>query len=202
MSSSTDFKIVFVGAAGVGKTSLINRYCMNTFSEDTMATIGVSFFSRGVDVGNIKITLMIWDTAGEERFRSVAPSLLRGADGIVIVYDVTRPSSLSEIDFYFKMFLEMVHVNHSRPPVLLLGNKCDVDVDSGIEAHIDCYEVQNWLQRRNVTMTAEVSAKTGENVEEAMFKLAECVATNYADRTPRNGTTLTLQGAPKKRKCC
>lgn len=197
---ATDFKVVFVGAAGVGKTSLINRYCMNTFSEDTMATIGVSFYSKRVQVGKSEITLLIWDTAGEERFRSVTPSLVRGADGLVIVYDVTRPSSLSEVDFYFRAFLDMVKFQHDKPPVLLLGNKCDVEI--GIEEKVKDYEVQSWLRKRNVTMTAQVSAKTGENVEDAMFKLAECVALNYADKPPRSGPTLTMQTATRSKKCC
>lgn len=197
---SSDFKVVFVGAAGVGKTSLINRYCLNTFSEDTMATIGVSFFSRRVQVEKTEITLLIWDTAGEERFRSVAPSLLRGADGLVIVYDVTRPASLSEVDFYFKMFLDMVKLQHNKLPILLLGNKCDVDCE--LEAKVNEDEVQNWLRKRNVTMTANVSAKTGENVDEAMFKLAQCVALNYADKTPRSGPTLTINSGTPNKKCC
>ena len=194
--SGKDFKVVFMGAAGVGKTSLIHRYCMGKFSDNTLATVGVSFFSKRVQLEKSEITLMIWDTAGEERFRSVAPSLLRGTDGLVIVYDLTRPSTLTEIDFYFRMFLDMVKVQHDKPPVLLLGNKHDL-VD---EERVDNYEVVNWLNKRNVTMTAEVSAKTGDGVEDAMFKLAECVALNYADDdTQRTGL---LRENTARRKCC
>ena len=171
--TSRDLKIVFVGSASVGKTSLINRYCHNSFHPETLSTIGVSFFSHHLTVGDSEVTLMIWDTAGEERFRSVAPSLIRGSDGLVLVFDLTSPQSLDDADIYFDMFLQTVEIpDPERPPVLLLGNKKDL-TDENPQLRVSGDAVAAWCERRHVTLCESVSAKTGENVDTAMRKLAE-----------------------------
>ena len=125
--SSIDLKVVVLGVASVGKTSIINRYCNDSFREDSLSTIGAGFFTHSIKINDTEVTLMLWDTAGEERFRSVAPSLLRGSNGLVLVYDVTNVQSFNELEIYLEMFLDVVNVNAmSVMPVLLLGNKTDL----------------------------------------------------------------------------
>ena len=83
--SSIDLKIVLLGPAGVGKTCVINRYCNETFIESTQSTIGAGFFPKTITINKTDVNMMIWDTAGEERFKSVAPNLLRGANCLVLI---------------------------------------------------------------------------------------------------------------------
>ena len=196
--SSVDLKLVVLGDASVGKTSIINRYCNNQFSEDTLSTIGAGFFTHTINMEDSEVTLMVWDTAGEERFRSVAPSLLRGASGLILVYDVQNCQSFEDLDIYMDMFLDVVNVNQMAVmPVLLLGNKCDLGGFAVGEQ-----VVESWKAKNRVQLAFNVSAKTGENVEMAFTKLVECLVSpdNLHNKPP-----LQLQVVAKeepKRGCC
>ena len=165
--SSIDLKVVVLGVASVGKTSIINRYCNDSFREDSLSTIGAGFFTHSIKINDTEVTLMLWDTAGEERFRSVAPSLLRGSNGLVLVYDVTNVQSFNELEIYLEMFLDVVNVNAmSVMPVLLLGNKTDLGNFAVPEQN-----VEEWKKKYKIQHSALVSAKTGENINEAFTKL-------------------------------
>ncbi|OHS94447.1 small GTP-binding protein [Tritrichomonas foetus] len=180
--SSLDLKVVVLGVASVGKTSIINRYCNGSFNEDTLSTIGAGFFTHSIKLNDTEVTLMLWDTAGEERFRSVAPSLLRGANGLVLVYDVTNVQSFNELEIYLEMFLDAVNVNAmSTMPVLLLGNKCDLG-----ESAISEQNVTEWKKKHRITFSSVVSAKTGENINAAFTDLVTVLAApeNFIDKPP------------------
>lgn len=191
-TNSIDLKVVVLGAASVGKTSLINRYCNGTFQDETLATIGAGFYTHTMVVNNSEVTLMIWDTAGEERFRSVAPSLLRGASGIVLVYDLHSPESFKDLNLYMEMFLDIVHVNPSAPdlPILVLGNKSDLE---DLEK-VPQLDVDNWMKKNRVSHLYEVSAKTGANVEEAFQKLVDVLL------SPENIVSVQQLKMPEERK--
>ena len=163
--SSIDLKIVILGSASVGKTSIINRYCNGIFQEETIATVGAGFFTHTVMVDESEVTLMIWDTAGEERFRSVAPSLLRGASGLILAYDMTNKVSFDDLDIYIEMFLDTVSVNVNEDlPVLLLANKCDL---SPLDRAVDAASAEEWRRKNKIKYSAEISAKTGVGIEKA-----------------------------------
>lgn len=202
-----DMKVVFVGPATVGKTSLIGRYCMNTFRPETLSTIGVSFFSHPVDVDGCKTELMIWDTAGEERFKSVAPSLLRGTDGVVLVYDLTREQSFADLSIYYDMFINNVAVpDDSDPPILLLGNKNDLLNEEGVSTEFKG-QVQAWCEERQIKLVYEVSAKTGYGVQDAMYNLAYLLVNRkgYGSKTVNRTSTIILQPSEVQeipKQCC
>jgi small GTP-binding protein len=166
-SSSVDLKIVVLGSAYVGKTSIINRYCHAAFSEDLRSTVGASFFTHSLTVDDTEVSMMIWDTAGEERYRSVTPSLVHGARGLVLVFDLTLQTSFTDIDIYIDLFLDNVRIDPNAPvPILLVGNKCDLE-----ERTVDQEDIDKWKQKNRVPLYFPVSAKTGENVEKAMLEL-------------------------------
>lgn len=189
-----DLKIVVLGAASVGKTSIINRYCNGQFMEETLSTIGAGFFTHSIELNGKEITLLLWDTAGEERFKSVAPSLLRGANAMVLVYDCQTPASFNEIDVYMEMFLDNVDTSmNSTIPVLLLGNKLDLGTPLISHAQIDA-----WKQKTRVELDYYVSAKTGENIKEAMSALVSIVA----EPPVFVQDPLHIDVTPEKKGCC
>jgi len=195
--SAIDLKVVALGAASVGKTSVIHRYCNGTFRTDTSSTIGAGFFTHTFVLGQTEVTLLLWDTAGEERFRSVAPSLLRGANGLILGYDVTQPGSVDELSIYLEMFLDTVQVDLScELPVLLLGNKCDIEERIVSEATIDA-----WLERNREPEKWICSAKTGENVEEAITTLVQALLN---PRRTNHRPTLQVTPIPASQgsSCC
>ena len=194
--SSLDLKIVVLGSAFVGKTSIINRYCNGTFIEDTLSTIGAGFFTNTLNVDGTEVTSMLWDTAGEERFRSVAPSLLRGANGLVLVYDVTQKTSFDEINIYMEMFLDNCKVDSSMAmPVLLLGNKCD------LEPIVQPEQVEEWKSKNHVTYSGLVSAKTGENVNELMQNFIRSLV-HPEISTETQPIRIIITDNNKKQGCC
>jgi small GTP-binding protein len=192
-----DLKVVALGAASVGKTSIIHRYCNGTFRSDISSTIGAGFFTHTFMAQNLEVTLLLWDTAGEERFRSVAPSLLRGANGLILVYDVTLPSSVDDLSIYLEMFLDNVQVDLAcELPVLLLGNKCDID-----ETFVSQDTIKAWLEKNRVVHHFLVSAKTGHNVEDAIMALVRSLI-NPRPTSHRPTLQVTPIPATKESACC
>jgi len=198
--SSLDLKIVVLGPAGVGKTCVIHRYCNQTFLATTFSTIGAGFFPKTIQVDSTEVNMMIWDTAGEERFRSVAPSLLRGANGLILVYDVTYAPSLDDLEVYLTMFLETVDYDQSLPlPVLLLGNKGDIPEKSVSEEMIT-----QWMGKFGVVNHSIISAKTGDGVNEAFKMFIESFVRVPTENLRNTGhiSLKPVEAKPAKKNCC
>lgn len=90
-------KLILIGSSGVGKTSILTQFADNKFSENYLTTIGVDFRFKTIKIDNKNVKFQIWDTAGQERFRTITSAYYKGADGIIMVYDVTDPSTLEDI---------------------------------------------------------------------------------------------------------
>jgi len=193
-------KILFLGTANVGKTSIINRYCNGSFIEDTLSTIGAGFFTHTLTIDDIEVTMMLWDTAGEERFRSVAPSLLRGANGVVLAFDLTNSESFNGVDVYLDMFLDICAVTQSYNPVLLLGNKSDIDVRA-----VSNEAIEEWKKRNKVNLYYEVSAKTGSNIDIAFHDFLKTLVIPKESQEDTNQISLQappLKNTVKSNECC
>ena len=96
-TKSPTLKFLVVGDSGVGKTSLLVRYCDDTFQTDYLSTIGVDFKIKRIEHNNQQITMNIWDTAGQERFRNITKSFYKGANGIVLTYSIIDPNSYQHV---------------------------------------------------------------------------------------------------------
>ena len=101
-------KIVILGESGVGKTCIMNKFLGNEFSEEHLTTIAAEHQNKTVEINNKKIKITFWDTAGQEAFRAVAKMFYKGADIIILVYDITKNDSFKEIQNYW---LEQVKEN-------------------------------------------------------------------------------------------
>jgi small GTP-binding protein len=197
MSDSIDLKVVALGAASVGKTSIIQRYCNRVFHSDQQSTIGAGFFTHIMTINELEVTLLLWDTAGEERFRSVGPSLLRGANGLILVYDVTQPNSFADLNIYLDMFLDTVQVDIScELPILVLGNKCDID-----ERSISELQVEAWCAKNRIIHNYLVSAKTGEGIDDAINTLVRSLL-NPVQTTAKIPLQLTPIPVSQTGNCC
>jgi small GTP-binding protein len=156
----------------VGKTTLIKSYCHNEFDPSTPATLGASFVNHTVQTSHGDVNLMLWDTAGEERFRAVAPCFLRGANGVVLVYDLTSDISFNELSIYLKLCLDTCKfATEVQCPVMLLGNKADLP-----ERAVMDETVVGWMDQCRIPFHFLVSAKTRENIEKAFEAFAESLA--------------------------
>ncbi|MHA1147232.1 MAG: Rab family GTPase [Promethearchaeota archaeon] len=156
------FKIVVVGDGGVGKTSLVLRYCENSFKENYIMTIGSNFSAKSVelpDYPQLAIKLQIWDLAGQKHFSFVRPPFYRGASGIVWTFDLTRRGSFQNLDNWKQ---EAEKVIGKRPSVLV-GNKLDI-ADEGLR-EISVVEAEAYKEELGASAYYETSAKEGISVE-------------------------------------
>ena len=117
------FKLIIIGSAGVGKSSILLRATTSKFSEEHNATIGVEFGSILVKVGEKLVRLQTWDTGGMESFRSLTRIFYKGAHGVLVVYEITNPKSFSAIEEWLD---EARQFAGNAIKVFLIANKCDL----------------------------------------------------------------------------
>jgi small GTP-binding protein len=165
------FKLVLFGDAGTGKTTLTHRFLTNLFKSDSSMTIGVDFQAKSLEISGKKIKLQIWDFGGEERFRFLLPTYVRGANGGIFMYDITNYSSLAHIDDWLNVIRSKIE---SYLPILVVGGKADLKEDR--EVLIE--EGIKISKSREVDGFIECSSKTGKNVEESFEAITELMMKN------------------------
>ena len=153
-------KIVFIGNPTAGKTSLLNRICNDKFQNDYDSTIGVDFFSKTVFYNETIFKLQLWDSAGQEKYRALIPSYIRGASIIFIIYDLNNKESFDAVNNWLGFVNQ--YTNKEQVILVLVGNKKD------LERKVTFEEGQN-LAKKEKMLFFEASAKTGEGVVEMFF---------------------------------
>jgi len=191
-------KLLMIGDSGVGKTCLLLRYANDSFSPTFITTIGIDFKIKNVEIDGKRIKLQIWDTAGQERFRTITTSYFRGAQGILLVYDVTDRRSFESIRNWISQIQQHadVHVNK-----ILCGNKCDMTDEKVVSTE----EGQKLAKEFGIEFW-EASAKNDVNVEASFISIARNVKDRLiADGSggPAGGVSLTQKNpAQQNKKCC
>lgn len=180
-SKQSQFKIVLLGESAVGKSSVVQRFVKNSFDEYRESTIGAAFLTQSIhlskndilsngdnnintdniDDDGITVKFEIWDTAGQERYRSLASMYYRNANAAIIVYDITQLESLDKAKYWIK---ELQRQANKDTIIILTGNKLDLND----ERKISIDDVNEFTSIYNL-LNFEVSAKTGENVNQ-LFK--------------------------------
>jgi small GTP-binding protein len=163
------FKVIIIGPGAVGKTSLINRFVHNEFSLKYKFTIGVDFLSKRVnydpnDQYNMA-HLQLWDIGGQDRFKFLHRSFYEGANGVLLIFDLSRASTFTEMKDWLS---EMYETIQEKIPMILVGNKADLIPEIG--EVIDRNLIDAWVKSEKCVYL-ETSAKTGQNVEEAFIEL-------------------------------
>ena len=167
------YKLILIGPSAVGKTSLLDRFIHNKFSQSYKLTIGVDFMNKDVTIGDSTIKLNIWDIGGQDRFKAVRKSFYSGASGALLIFDLTRTATYEGV--IDKWYPEMLQFASSEVPFILIGNKKDLvgDVGRAVESNM-----AEEFAVKNGSIYIETSAKTGENVDEAFTKLAQRIVSN------------------------
>ncbi|OMJ86463.1 hypothetical protein SteCoe_12044 [Stentor coeruleus] len=171
MNSDFDImlKILIIGDGNTGKTSLLLKYTENTIrNTPPLSTIGVDFKFSTILLDYQIITLQLWDTAGQDRFRNLAKSYYRGAKGIFIVFDVANRLSFINVTKWYEESLRYLPENTIR---FLIGNKCDIKPPD----RIVLYEEASCLASTFGMEYIETSAISGENVESIFLKIAAAI---------------------------
>ena len=161
----TYISLATLGNSNVGKTNIINNFLGLQFTDKNISTIGIDFKIKNVILeNNSKLKVKIWDTAGQERFRSMAFNFLKNIQGILLIYDLTDESSFISIDRWINNLENKLDIKNV--PIILVGNKNDKED----ERKISYEKGLKYAQKYNFKFF-EMSAKTGENVNEAFLTL-------------------------------
>ncbi|XP_074119827.1 ras-related protein Rab-34 isoform X1 [Sminthopsis crassicaudata] len=205
-------KVIVVGDLSVGKTCLINRFCKDTFDKNYKATIGVDFEMERFEVLGVPFSLQLWDTAGQERFKCIASTYYRGAQAIIIVFNLNDVASLEHTKQWLADALK--ENDPSNVLLFLVGSKKDLSTPA-----------QYVLMEKDAVKMAQemkaeywaVSSLTGENVREFFFRVAALTfeanvlaelektdARRIGDiiRINSNDSNLYLTTSKKRAKCC
>ena len=170
MSYSYLFKYIIIGDTGVGKSCLLLQFTDKRFQPIHDLTIGVEFGARMINIESKPIKLQIWDTAGQESFRSITRSYYRGAAGALLVYDITRRETFSHLARWLQ---EARQNSHQNMVIMLIGNKSDLEHRRQVSKEEgEAFAAENGL------VFLETSAKTAANVESAFVKTAEKIYEN------------------------
>ena len=164
------FKIVLIGDSSVGKTNILSKYISDEYDPDTQATIGVELSTKNYTFDNNEVKVQIWDTAGQEKYRSITSSYYKGAHGCLLVYDITRKATFENID---KWLAEIKLSSNNEINMVLIGNKCDLED----KREVSIEEAQNKAKLLNMAFM-ETSALNGTNVEKAFNELVNNVYQN------------------------
>ena len=200
-SNGYTFKILTIGEGGVGKTSILRRYVENKFSKHHLATIGIDYMLKTIKINNKEIKLKIWDTAGQERYRNITHHIYKGADGIILVYDVTNEVSFNQISDW----MEQINANVSRDEValVLIGNKCDLE-----ERIVDEKKGEDLGESLRIKYF-ETSALSGQGINEAFEGLVKLILKNKSSSAYTSRNISIASNRPEdliqkkaKRGCC
>mmetsp|Transcript_27124 Transcript_27124/g.26173 ORF Transcript_27124/g.26173 Transcript_27124/m.26173 type:complete len:178 (+) Transcript_27124:15-548(+) len=159
------FKLVLIGDTCVGKSCLLVRFADDCFSENYITTIGVDFRFRTLQINKSTIKLQIWDTAGQERYRTITNAYYKGADGIIIVFDLTSKESFLNISSWIK---EVEKHSGEDVQITVLANKMDAEEEYEVsDADIKKFEEEFKLK------VIKTSAKTGTNVDDSFLDMTK-----------------------------
>jgi len=166
------FKIIVIGDSGVGKTCITNQATKLKFVNYHKATVGMELYSLSVKLNKILIKLQIWDTCGQETYRSLITNFYRSSSLGVLVYAIDDIKSFNDLDFWMK---EIKINNSPDTKLVLVGNKLDMEDDRKIKFE----EGKNYAKSNGFEDFFETSAKTGENVRKMFIKVAKLLYDDY-----------------------
>ena len=159
-------KILTLGDSGVGKTSIIQKFINDKFNQNMLSTIGVDFQSKVIIIDNIKVKLKIWDTTGQERFKTLTSQYYNGADGALLIFDITSKMTFDRISFWMNELNEKKKLNELG--LLLIGNKIDLND----KRTVDKEEAEIFARENNINYY-ETSASKNININNVINDIAK-----------------------------
>ena len=157
MSAKYIIKILTLGDTSVGKSSIVLRFTEEKFDDNQFSTIGIDFKTKFIKRGDSSIKVLIWDTAGQEKFQNIARQYYKGANGVLLIYDIGNRKSFQRIDFWLKELKDNNRLEELF--ICLVGNKIDMED----KREINREEGEKYAKDNNIIFF-EVSAKTGDGI--------------------------------------
>lgn len=193
-------KILLLGNSSVGKTSILIKFSENRFEENYVATVGLNYVVKKIQVNQTEsIKMQIWDTSGEERFKSIAKNFYRGAQGVFLVYDITDKQSFIDV----KEWITQIKENSDNEDIIiiLIGNKSDLEK----KRKVTPAEGEELSKENNIHFF-ETSAKKGNNIQEVFTCIAEDIysmmTSGKMQKKNQGGVKIKNSKKKGKKMCC
>ena len=199
-----EIKILLLGDSGVGKTSIFHRYCKKQFEENKTATVGADILTKEITYKNESYKIHIFDTAGQERFRSITSSYFHMSDYYFVIFDLTNKNSLDSIPDW----LQQLKKEKENPKYIILGNKDDIKKNQIPNEEINKTLDNLGTIKINKENFLRVSAKSGKNIDEAfnfmidVFNNNVNINENKEDNITAKLDKENIQKTNTKMKCC
>ena len=187
-------KLIVVGNQGTGKSCILNRFVNETFEENYQATIGLDFQSKNITIHDQDVRLIIYDTAGQEKFRSLIPMYIREAQIILLIYDISDKASFDSMP---KWIQEVNDILKKDVVFALVGNKIDLEQERKVT-----FEEGKKLADQHNFIFQEVSAKNGKNFETNDYTNEHNENQNKQVKLDANNINNNAQSKKKKKRCC
>ena len=197
MSDDCVYKVLLLGDSTVGKTCFLLRYCDKTFQEAHLSTIGLDYRLKTMTLKSGKnIKLQSWDTAGQDRFRAITKNYYKGANGIILIYDVTNVQSYENVKNWISQIREEANPN---VVIYLAGNKVDVSEQEKLVKTEDGKKIADEFKLKFY----ETSAKNGVNINKIFEDLVEVIDEIYSKlEVPKTDQKNKLYNGKARRQCC
>lgn len=200
-----NLKIITLGESGAGKTKILIRYQNENFKETGLSTVGIECYYKKVNYKNKRVKLVIYDTSGQEKFRTIVSNYYKNTDGVILIFDISNKKTFTKIEYWLNEIKE--NSGNDNGTFILFGNKCDLDSEREVS-----YEEGKALADKIGISYLEGSAKTGKNIKELFIILVrQIMAKKGLDEPPDDRSSLSYKqsfGAKKdknlsdKEKCC
>ena len=188
------YKLLLLGDTNVGKTSIFNRFIYNRFEENQGASIGVDFSTKNYKYKNKNYSITLFDTAGQERFRSIIQGYYRIGEGIFVVFDLTNQNSLNSIPTW----IESIKENNGESKFIILGNKDDLKNKISDE---EINSVLNQIKEKYIFI--KTSSVKNQNINKAFEKMIDLIEGENNDQVQSEVlTSHSLNNNKKKKECC
>ena len=166
-----EIKVVLLGDQAVGKSSMAHRFCFNKFEDKYKITIGGAYLQQEAKLKNGDVLkLHIWDTGGQEKFRSLASLYYKDALAAILVYDVSNPQSLQSLNYWIQELNE--NVDNNKFIISIAGNKCDLPPEA---RKISYQQGKDFAKENDIDIFIETSSKSGAGIKELFSYLAQKV---------------------------
>ena len=173
-----NLKILLIGDSSVGKTSILLKYIEDKFAENYVSTIGIEYKIKSLIINGKKVLLRIWDTSGQERYRSITQNFYRNANGILFIFDITNKETFDNIKNWL---MDSDGCEDHKVTKILVGNKIDNNENRKVDDDI----IQKFAEKKGMKYF-ETSAKDGINIDQVFRKLAELILTNKSEEEEEN----------------
>ena len=194
MFKGLPYKVLILGDSTVGKTCFLVRYVDDSFDDSTLLSVGMDYRLKNVKTEDgTKVKLQIWDTCGQERYRSISKNYYKGANAIILVFSLIDKKSFESVENWINQIKEEASESIL---IILVGNKSDL-----IEKRVISYEEAEKLAKEFNINYFECSAKTGENINVAFNDLIEQMV-KKTDKTKECTTQLNSENLGNKKKTC